>query len=410
MSFYQELLEKIESKSAKIAILGIGYVGFELGRQIANAGFETIGFDTDEKKVENLKEEGIENYLGSTDFEKVKGCDIVFLCVPTPVHEDKTPDLEAVRSVTQTVAKYLRKGQLIVFESTVAPGTTRNIILPELEKTGFKIENEVFLAYSPHRIDFTLENFSMQSISKVASGIGENSSKLIESFYSKVLDQVVMVSSVEVAELVKILENTFRFVNINLINEISTYARDKNINMFEVVKAASTKPFGYMPFYPGVGVGGHCIPVDPYYLLQDAKDRGIDLTILEKSMIFHEKRLKAFVKEVLELLKKHAKTPYKVLLIGVSVKPQSPDVRESVGEKVLEGLEENGVQVSYHDPYVKKLGDKTSVDLTKEVLEDSDLVIILTPHKNIDYTLIEESKTPILDTKNVFPDKTVYRF
>lgn len=413
---FSDLLEKIENKTAIIAFVGVGYVGKALGDCIVEEGYKAIGFDKDKARIRALKQDKAANpnFSASDDYQQLKNCDIIFITVPTPIDENKKPDLSAVIQASEVVSQHLRPGQLVILESTVAPGTTRDVMLPILEKSKLKFGQDFFIGFSPDRIDFGNPDYNVKNTPKIVSGLDDKSRQLILAFYPKVLKTIVPVSTVEGAELCKILENTFRFVNINLINEFSEYAVKKNIDIFEVIKAAATKPFGFMPFYPGGGIAGHCIPVDPYYLTEDAGKLGVPFEIVKQAMIFHGQRLEKIADTALEILrvqKPKKATKYKILIIGVSVKPDSVDSRESVGEKLWDLLEKKGAEVLYHDPYVPEMEGIKSTPLNPHLLHEIDLVMILTEHSKIDYKLILAAGKPIIDTKGVYKEEKnhVYR-
>jgi UDP-N-acetyl-D-glucosamine dehydrogenase len=396
------LLEKINNKKAIIGMVGIGYVGKNEGIYIAKAGYKTIGFDISEKNIDVVNELNLNNFSATKDFESLKECDIIFISVPTPINSAFKPDLTSVKAATNTVCEHLKKGQLIIFESTVAPGTTKEVVLPILEKSNLKVEQDFFLAYSPERIDIGNEKYTFQTTPKVVAGFSKDSKELTKTFYSYIIDQVVDVSTLEAAELCKIMENTVRFVNINLMNEFSKYGAARHINIFEVVKAAATKPFGYFPYFPGAGISGHCIPVDPFYLLDDGKKLDIDFELIETCMNSHKKRMKSIAQKAVFLSNK--KNP-NILIIGVAIKPDCDDARESAAVKIMKHIEDDGASVFYHDPYIEEIDGYKSNDLTDEFLSKIDCIVIVTDHKNIDYDKLLKLNKPIIDPKNVYKDE-----
>ncbi len=400
---YQELLQKIKNKKVVVGIMGIGYVGENLGKYISEAGYKTIGFDVLEDRVDKLNQKNIKNFKATSDMSKLKDCDVITISVPTSATEDKKPILEPIIKVSEDILKNIKKGQLIILESTVSPGTTEEIIMPILLKSGLKAEEDLFFGFSPQRIDFGNPKYTIKQIPKLVAGFNKKSKELTVKFYSNFIDEVVPVSSLKIAEMAKILENTFRFVNINLINELNEYCKKRKIDMWEVIDAAKTKPFGFSAFYPSAGIGGHCIPIDPYYLLDDAQKHNIDLTILKTSGAFHDKRVKKLIALIDQKIK-DSKTK-NLLLLGITVKKGSDDMRRSVALQIWKTLEKKGINISYHDKYRPQFEDKQSIDLTKDLLKKQDLIVVLTDHQHVDYDLVLNSNKPIIGTKNVFKEK-----
>lgn len=400
------LFKRIKNKQAKVGIIGVGYVGSALAKASCYSGFEVLGFTRREEKAGEINNLKIKNYKATTNNSMLRKCDIICICVPTPIHSDKSPDLEPFESALLNTKRHLRRGQLIIIESTIAPGTTRNIALKYLLEPGLEIERDFFLAFSPERIDPGNESITFEDMPKVVAGFGKQSTRLVTRFYKSIIKKVVVVSNLETAEMSKILENTFRLVNISLINELTKYTKNLGIDMCEVISAASTKPFGFLPHYPGPGVGGHCIPVDPYYLLDDAKKRGIPLKIIEHAGLVNDEQPVKVVQEALKILKKtngkNGKKKSKILLIGVSYKADISDIRESPALKIWELLKEYGHTVSYHDPHVSHVNGFSSQNLSKSIINGHDLIIITTNHTNIDYQKLIRYKTLVLDTRNVF--------
>lgn len=412
----EDFLVHIQQRKSIVGILGTGYVGSTLGQHAARAGFVVRGYNPTPEAIIKVNNLHIKNFTASDDIEYTMESDIICICVPTPVTENKTPDLSYVREASTTVAQYLKKGQLIIVESTIAPGTTRNVILPILERSGLRVEKDFSLAFSPERVDPGNTTHTFAQIPKVVGGIGPFSSVYTKAFYDQFIHQVYVVSSPEAAEMTKILENTFRLVNVSLLNEISEYTKALGVNIFEVIHAASTKPFGFLPHFPGPGIGGHCIPVDPYYMLQDAKDRfDVRLGIVNASLIMNEIQPYKVVKEALRLTKKYngVKRQHKALVIGVTYKPNIADVRETPAIPIVEELEKRNVEVSFYDPYVAEFLGKKSIQFAQEVFERFDIMILLTAHKMINYEMLVASGVPILDTRNAlfeYHAEQIYNF
>lgn len=441
MNHKKELLQKIKSKKAVVGIVGMGYVGRPLAELSVLAGYKTIGFVRDLKKAETINQEKTPNLSSTTQKSKLAEADIVLICVQTPVFKNKKPDLRALKQAIHEVGKHLRPGQLVVIESSIAPGTTRNVAFPILEKSRLRLGSDFFLAFSPERVDPGNSQFNLNQIPKVVSGAEENSHEAVVAFYGNIIDKVVPVSSMETAELVKIFENTFRLINISLVNQVHQYAKAIGVDMWEVVDAASTKPFGFLAHYPGPGIGGHCIPVDPYYLLEDAKKYGIDLSLIEEAGKINENQPQKVVNRAVEIITASLKNGFKhngmnghngfgpvvagikfgashwphnkkkkVLLIGVAYKPDIDDFRESPAIRIWEIFHKKGYKVSYHDPYVPSFNGSSSVELSEDVIKDHDLLVITTNHSKIDYQWLSKFNKPILDTRNVLSSNTSHIF
>ena len=405
MKPFVALVQKIQKKRAIIGVVGIGYVGSALGLAAAAAGFNVIGFGKTKVNIDKINNLKHKRFFATHRMSELAKCDIICICVPTPIYKNKKPDLRALRSATGNVARFLRAGQLITIESSVAPGTTKNIVLPLLLSSHLGIEKDFFLAFSPERVDPGNKQYRFTNIPKVVAGVGPYSKKLAVKFYERIVQKVVPVSNLETAEMVKMLENTFRFINISFINELTNYTNILNIDMWEVVNAAATKPFGFLAHYPGPGVGGHCIAVDPYYILHDAKKRGIKLNMIREAGKLNDLQPARVVERALEILKKKGTkkgAKKKILLIGVTYKPNVSDTRESAALHIWSLLHKYGHTISYHDPYIPQINGSSSQLLSKELIEKNDLVIIATHHGSINYHAILESNTPILDTRNVF--------
>lgn len=420
-----ELLKKIESKTATVGIVGLGYVGLPLSHACLKAGYKVVGFDIDQRKIDSIKAgkpyihhlgqsffdyiKSNEGFLGTANPEDLKKADAILICVPTPLGHHKEPDLSFVLDSTKLVAKVLRKGQLVTLESTTYPGTTRDEMGPILDATGLKRNEDYFLAYSPEREDPGNPDFSASVIPKLVGGTDEVSGKLAFALYSRVVSKAHFVSSAEVAETAKLLENIFRAVNIALVNEMKTVLTDMNIDVWEVVAAASTKPFGFMPFYPGPGLGGHCIPIDPFYLTWKAKEVGRSTRFIELAGEVNTAMPHYVVDRTQHALNDDRKSMKgsKVLVIGVAYKKNIDDSRESPSAEIIELLRDRGADVCYHDPHIptypsmrKYRIDLKSVALSPDVLKSMDCVLILTDHDAVDYGMLAENATLVVDTRN----------
>lgn len=402
MHQFQLLSTKIKNKKAKIGIIGIGYVGDALGKGAANQGFEVLGITRDPEKAEKINIDKNFGYAATSNNKKLKTCDIICICVPTPVNADKSPDLEPLISASEITSKNLKAGTMVIVESTIAAGTTRNIVLPILKKSGLRVEEDFYLSFSPERVDPGNINYGIKNTPKVVAGLSDASKTLVTDFYSTFVDSVVPVSSLETAELSKLLENTFRFINISFINEMLSYSNALGINLWEVIDASSTKPFGFMPHYPGPGIGGHCIPVDPYYLLDDARKRGVNLSMIEEAGRINDEQPKKVVQMTINVLNANngIKKTHNAVIVGISYKEDSDDRRESPSLKIWELLEKENVSVAYHDPYIPNYNGSHSIDIMNGDMTDKDIIVISTPHKNIDYDKLVSLNKPIIDTKN----------
>ena len=419
------LKNMIIDRSATVGVIGLGYVGLPLAVEKAKAGFKVIGFDIQESKVKMVNEG--HNYIGdvvnadlekivsdghlraTVDFDELSDCDVVAICVPTPLDIYKQPDLTYVINSTKDVAKRLHKDMLVVLESTTYPGTTENVMKPILEETGLVCGKDFYLAFSPERVDPGNLRFKTKNTPKVVGGVGPESTEVAKLLYESVLEaEVFVVSSPKEAEMTKILENTFRIVNIALINEMAVVADKMGINIWDVINAASTKPFGFMPFFPGPGVGGHCIPIVPFYLTYIARKYDYHTRLIELSGEINDSMPEYVVTRVMKALNERGKcmNGAKVVMIGIAYKEEIEDMRESPALKVLEHLEKNLAHVSVVDPYVSQFQweGKTvkTVNLTEELIKESDAVVITTAHKkNINYKMIVANAGYIFDAKNV---------
>jgi len=416
----------IAQKTAKIGVIGLGYVGLPLVRAFLKAGFPTMGFDIDPWKVERLRAgESYIKHIGADwireavqsgrfepthDFRRLGEPDALLICVPTPLNESRDPDLQYIERTGEQIAETLRQGQLVVLESTTYPGTTREVLLPRLEKSGLKVGEDFFLAYSPEREDPGNPKYSAENIPKVVGGIDEVSGRLAQLLYKHVVAEVVPVSSCEVAEACKILENTYRSVNIALVNELKVLFARMGIDIWEVIDAARTKPFGFQAFYPGPGLGGHCIPIDPFYLSWLARKYGMVTRFIELAGEINTSMPDYVVKRLVEGLNEHGKPlrGSKVLILGVAYKKDVDDPRESPAFAIMERLLAGGAILSYNDPHIPslpamrhyKLPALWSVDLTPEILRSQDCVLIVTDHSAYDYQFIVDHSRLVIDTRN----------
>ncbi|MDE7059069.1 MAG: nucleotide sugar dehydrogenase [Lachnospiraceae bacterium] len=422
----QLLLEKIAKKEIKVGVIGLGYVGLPLAVEKAKAGFRTIGFDEQAIKVEMVNKG--HNYIGdvvdkdlkrlveegvlsaTSDFSFIQDVDFIAICVPTPLDIHQEPDLSCVRDSTAEIAKYLKKHTIVVLESTTYPGTTQELVCPILEKgSGLTCGKDFYLGFSPERVDPGNLIYKTKNTPKVVGGIGKDATEVIAAMYRSVLDgDVKEVSSPAIAEMEKILENTYRNINIGLINELAMLCNEMKISIWEVIDAASTKPYGFQPFYPGPGLGGHCIPLDPYYLSWKAREYGFHTSMIESSMMIND-RMPAYCVEragkILNRFKK-ALNGSRVLVLGVAYKQDIDDYRESPALRVIEELDKTGAEVVYFDPWVRQYKYKGEVHtsepvLDKELLESADLVMVTAAHTNVDYALVQKYAKAIFDTKNV---------
>ena len=418
------LKNKIENRDAQIGVIGLGYVGLPLAMEFVRAGFHVTGIDVDQEKVKKLnrgenyiqdiKDESVKNAVemnqlsATSDFSVIQNLDAIFICVPTPLNKQKNPDISFINQVMENMKDFIHHDMLIVLESTSYPGTTRELILPEMESKGLRAGHEFYLCFSPERVDPGNEKYKTANTPKILGGITPNCGEMGEFLYETIVEQVVRVSSPETAEMVKLLENTFRAINIGLANEVAIMCEKLGINVWEVIDAAATKPFGFMKFTPGPGLGGHCIPIDPHYLswklkMLDYNARFIELAgEINTSMPLHMVDL---VREGLNR-KRKAISGSQILVIGVAYKKNVNDVRESPALDVMKLLENDGAELSFYDPYVpfvglngnRMMGMET---LSKETLNNSDAIVIMTDHDQIDFQFVVENGNLIIDSRNV---------
>ena len=425
MSIKETLLKKINNREIIVGVIGLGYVGLPLAVEKAKAGYKTIGFDIQSRKVEMVNQ-GI-NYIGDVvdeelrdlvangmlsatcDFSFVKNVDFVAIAVPTPLDKYQQPDISYVRDSAIEIAKYLKRGSMVVLESTTYPGTTEELLLPILEQgSGLKCGEDFYLAFSPERVDPGNKIYKTKNTPKVVGGVGRDATEVIAAMYRNVLEgEVFEASSPRVAEMEKILENTYRNVNIGLINELAILCHKMDINIWEVIEAAKTKPFGFTPFYPGPGLGGHCIPLDPYYLSWKAREYGFHTSMIEASMMVNDRMPEYTVERAGKILNRFKKSlnGAQILIIGVAYKQDIDDYRESPAIKVIEEFQKYGSQVQFYDPFIKEFTEKGQImtglnELTAEKLNSVDLVVITTAHTTVDYDFVQQNARFIFDTKN----------
>lgn len=419
----QQLLDKIINRTAKVGVVGLGYVGLPFAVEKAKVGYTVIGIEQNEMRAQQVN--AGESYISDISsaelhalveqgliyavvgFEEIPLLDAIIICVPTPLTKNLTPNLQYVEQVTREIAARMRPGQLISLESTTYPGTTEEVMLPILEESGLCVEQDFFLAHSPERVDPGNTRYSTKNINKVVGGFGPESCEVATLFYKQTVEQVITVTNTKAAEMVKVFENTFRAVNIALVNEFMLLCDRMQLNVWEVLDAAFTKPFGIMPFYPGPGVGGHCIPIDPHYLEWKAKELQFNTRFISLAGEIN-RRMPSFVREkVARLLNEMGKAMSQatVLLVGVAYKRDISDYRESPSMDVIRLLREEGVTVLYHDPYVPFIEEHgmmmVSNPLSEAVLESVDLVVIVTDHSTIDYESLVDRAPHVLDTRNV---------
>jgi len=424
-----ELIDLIKDKGARVGVIGLGYVGLPLATEFATAGIRATGFEVDETKVAEINagrsyiadvssdtiKESVDaaRLSATTDFDLLKECDAIIICVPTPLRKTKEPDVSFILAAAEEIKKRLQRGQLIILESTTYPGTTDEVLKPMLQETGLKLDEDFLLAFSPERVDPGNPQFKTHNIPKVVGGVTDDSTEAAAFLYSQIVNDVHAVSSARVAEAAKLLENTFRAVNIGMANEMARLCYALNIDTWEVIRAAATKPFGFMPFYPGPGIGGHCIPLDPHYLSWKARQHGFDSRFIGLAEEVNSRMPEHVVQLVSDGLNddRKAMNGARVLLLGVAYKKDIDDVRESPALSIIDRLRSKGCEVRYHDPFVNSLrfddahtegsGEPlTSVELSDEEIKASDCIVIVTDHSGINYHKVVNLAPLVVDTRN----------
>ena len=421
------LIEKINDRSAKIGIIGLGYVGLPLAIEFVNAGYKVVGIDVDENKINSIKNGN--NYIKDVDddflknavnnnnltatskFNIVSELDAISICVPTPLNKEKNPDISFIVSVMEDIKNYIHPNMIIILESTTYPGSTRELILPYIEKEDLILGENISLCFSPERIDPGNKKYNTSNTPKIIGGLTKQCSKVAKKLYSKIIDEIIIVSTPETAEMVKLLENTFRAVNIGLANEVAIMCEKLGVNAWEVINAAATKPFGFMKFTPGPGLGGHCIPIDPYYLSWKLKTLDYDARFIKLAGQINAQMPKHVVDLISFGLNKSKKalSGSKILIIGVSYKKDVNDCRESPALDIIELLKKNGSDVNYYDPFVPNLSNhkinlKSMKTLDASKIKSFDACAIITDHSDIEYNIISQNSSLVIDTRNVFPN------
>ncbi len=416
------LIDKIKTKKAKIAVIGLGYVGLPLAVEFSKCGFSVMGIEKSKSKVKKIQEG--RNYISdikdsdfkavvrkgllkSTDrFVSLRSQDVIVICVPTPLRKTRDPDISYILAAIEEAAKYLHREQLVILESTTYPGTSRELLLPILKRTGLKVGKDFYLVFSPERIDPGNEFYTISNTPKIVGGITSNCAHIAKSLYSQITNSVIVVSSTEVAEMVKLLENTFRSVNIGLVNEIALICDKLGIDTWEVIESAASKPFGFMPFYPGPGIGGHCIPVDPHYLTWKLKTVNFYARFIELAGEINSKMPEFLVSKIADALNNNKKSikDAKILLLGIAYKRDVSDTRESPALDVFRLLRDKGARVSYNDPYVPRIviDDKRYISkrMTASTIKSQDCIVIITDHKKYNISEIVKRAKLIVDSRN----------
>ncbi len=422
---FEDILNRVDNCQAQIGIIGLGYVGLPLVMAFADAGFHVIGFDIDQRKVDTLlRGQSYIRHINASriselinggqfeptsDYNRLVEVDAMLICVPTPLTENREPDMSYIESTTKEIAKRLRPGQLISLESTTYPGTTEEVLLPQLEANGLKVGKDFFLAYSPEREDPGNPTHSTRSIPKVVGGVSPNCLQLASRVYEAAVDRVIPVSSTRAAELTKLLENIYRSVNIAMVNELKMLCQRMDINLHEVIDAAATKPFGFQPFHPGPGLGGHCIPIDPFYLTWKARQYDFSTRFIELAGDINTSMPYHVIERVTHALNDQSKSlkNARVLVLGVAYKRNVDDLRESPALKIIDLLSTYGAIVSYHDPYIPQIMktrkfphiDLISVPLDEQTIRNADCVLIVTDHHDVDYQKVVEAASLVVDTR-----------
>lgn len=429
MNMKERLLEKIAKRDITVGVVGLGYVGLPLAVEKAKAGFKTIGFDVQEEKVKMVNEG--HNYIGdvvnedlkelvesgmmkaTSDFSFVKDVDFIAICVPTPLDKHQEPDISYVKSSTEAISKHLSRDTMVVLESTTYPGTTEELLLPILEEgSGLKCGEDFYLGFSPERVDPGNLIYKTKNTPKVVGAVGKDATEVISAMYREVLEgEIYEVSSPAIAEMEKILENTYRNINIGLVNELAILCNKMGISLWEVIDAAKTKPYGFQAFYPGPGLGGHCIPLDPYYLTWKAREFGFHTSMIESSMIINDKMPEYTVDRAASVLNEHKKAlnGSKVLVLGVAYKNNIDDYRESPALNVIDILKERGAVTDFYDPWIpkyKRNGEwyEGISEINADIIKEYDLILVATAHDAYDYDMIRKNALAIFDTRNAFKD------
>lgn len=424
MSEFDSFIEKIENRSCKVCVVGLGYVGLPIALEFLKKGFSVTGLDNDQHRIKNLEKK--KSYINDISDEKIQyamengnffvtgnlevlgRADVVILCVPTPLRKVKDPDISYILDISGKLKKFLRKGQLIVLESTTYPGTTRDVILPVLEESGLSGKDDFYLAFSPERIDPGNHTYGLTNIPKLVGGVTEHATHLACRLYSTIIEKVVGLSSPEAAEVTKLLENTFRIVNIGLINEFANLCNRLGIDVWEVIEAAKTKPFGFMPFYPGPGIGGHCVPTDPMYLSWKARKVGFRTRMIDLAAKVNRMMPEHIVERTKGILKKKGLklSKSRILVLGVTYKKDVNDLRESPAIEIIKKLKKLKVDWKYHDPLIPYLDlhgiRSVSEELTPEILKQCDLVLLVTDHSEIDLEMVADNAKGVFDTRDAF--------
>jgi UDP-N-acetyl-D-glucosamine dehydrogenase len=425
----KELIDLITAKRAQVGVIGLGYVGLPLLAEFASSGIKATGFEVDSEKAAQINSG--HSYIGDVssavvkklvdgkllsatiDFDHLKDCDAIIICVPTPLRKTKEPDVSYILAAAEEIKQRLRRGQLVILESTTYPGTTNEVLLPMFEETGLKLDEDFLLAFSPERVDPGNPQFQTHNIPKVVGGVTDDSTEVAAHLYSQIVKDVHAVSSARVAEAAKLLENTFRAVNIGMANEMARLCYALNIDTWEVIRAAATKPFGFMPFYPGPGIGGHCIPLDPHYLSWKARQHGFDSRFIGLAEEVNSRMPDHVVQLVSDGLNdvRKAMNGARILLLGVAYKKDINDVRESPALSIIDRLRAKGADVRYHDPFVKEISFEdahtesageplSSSPLNDEELRAADCIVIVTDHSEIDYQRVCQLAPLVVDTRN----------
>jgi UDP-N-acetyl-D-glucosamine dehydrogenase len=402
-----ELLQKIKSKNLSVCIVGLGYVGLPLLSAFAEVGVSVIGIDNDTEKLNKLKNrhsyiEGVDvskvEFDVSNNFEKIKNVDIIILCVPTPLKDNQVPDISYIENSLEACIPFLKKGQFLCLESTTYPGTTEEVIATKIKKLGYKLGEDFFVGFSPERIDPGNKSYLLVDIPKLTSGITKSCLEVCSELYSLIIEEIVPMNDTKTAEMTKLLENIFRAVNIGLVNEMKVVASKMGIDIHEVIKGASTKPFGFVPFSPGPGLGGHCLPIDPFYLSWKAQELGIQTEFIKLAGTVN----RDMPYKISDIIIKTLKPRSKVLILGVSYKKNIGSLSEAPALVIIETLEESGFEVDFSDPHVKRLEDKISINLSGELVKSYDACVLVTDHDDFDYGLILESAKLIFDSRGKF--------